>query len=138
MEPTLRLGEVALYTTVSIDSFVHGEVVVVKHPDYYGGDAVPLRIVGLAGDVVEIENGQLLVNRQTQPEPYLLGAATDSDCSRQLSAASVPEAFAFMLGDCRDNSNDSRFLGPMPLRAIVGKVTMVHPLASPKTPRAVR
>jgi signal peptidase I len=138
MEPTLRLGEVALYTTESVDEFVHGEVVVVKHPDYYGGDAVPLRIVGLGGDVVEIENGQLLVNHKAKPEPYLLGAAAENDFSKQLSVASVPEAFAFMLGDCRDNSNDSRLLGPMPLEAIVGKVKMVHPLDSPKTPRAVR
>lgn len=134
----MRIGEVALYTNQALQGLFYGEVVVVKHPDYFGGDEVPLRIVGLGGDTVGIENGQLMVNGQVKLEPYLFGAAAENEFSRELRATDVPEAFAFLLGDCRDNSNDSRFLGPIPLQAIVGKVKLVHPLDSPETPRAVR
>ncbi len=138
MEPTLRLGDVALYKADGLDAIGRGEVVVVQHAHYFGGDAVPLRIIGLPGDSIEIHDGQLLVNGQAAAEPYLFAASAESEYSTQFASTSVPEAHAFMLGDCRDNSNDSRLLGAIPLAAVVGKVKQAHALDSSNSRRAIR
>jgi signal peptidase I len=138
MEPTFCLGEVALYSSLGTSPIRHEDVVVVSHPSFYKGDCVPLRVAALGGDLVSIADGQLHLNGKSKPEPYLLGAAAESDYSRNFDPITVPEAHAFLLGDCRDNSNDSRLLGPVPLAAIVGKVQAAHTLADPSSQRLVR
>jgi signal peptidase I len=138
MEPTLRLGEVALYKRQEPSSLCLGDVVTLAHQSYFEGVKVPLRIVGLAGDRVELKAGQLYLNGQVNPEPYQLTAAAESEYSRDFPCTSVPEAHAFLLGDCRDNSKDSRLLGPIPFAALVGKIVLVHPLDNPREQRPVR
>lgn len=138
MEPTLALGEVALYAVLADARPTRGEVVVVKHPSFYGGDPVPLRVLGLPGDVIEIRDGDLLIHGSRQPEPYLPHGTAQADFSRAAAPVQVREGHVWLLGDCRDNSNDSRQLGPMPLSAIVGRIALVRPLADSRQLRAVR
>ncbi len=74
------------------------------------------RVIGLPGDEVIIQNGQVFVNGQPIAEPYLSHATTGS-----FGPTTVPPLHIFVLGDNRDFSNDSRTFGTVPLKDVVGR-----------------
>ncbi len=76
------------------------------------------RVVGLAGDVVELRRGVLLVNGQRIDEPYVEGRYQDD---RSYPPVEVSEGHYYVLGDHRRGSNDSRNWGDVPERYIYGK-----------------
>ena len=61
------------------------------------------RVIGIGGDTVAIKNGKVLVNGDELHEPYL-SCATEGDLSWQ-----IPSEAVYLLGDNRENSNDSRY-----------------------------
>jgi signal peptidase I len=78
------------------------------------------RIVGVAGDAVEVRHGQLFINGQADSEPYRHGAmATGLD----LSLTIVPSGHVFILGDHRAIPLDSYGGGVVPRRAVRGRLT---------------
>lgn len=83
------------------------------------------RVVGLPGDEVLIEDGQVFVNGVPIDEPYRVEEATD------YGPVIVPEGRLFFLGDNRPNSSDSRrSLGFVPRDNVVGRaVVILFPLA---------
>lgn len=75
------------------------------------------RIVGLPGETVEIREGQVIIDGEPLPEPF----------PHDLSYQTIPPIRLgplqyFVLGDNRDNSNDSRAFGPVERDSIVGRV----------------
>ncbi len=74
------------------------------------------RIVGLPGEVLEIQDGQVLINDQRLDEGYL---ATNGRYSQP--PLLLPEDEYFVLGDNRNNSSDSHNWGTMPRDRIIGK-----------------
>jgi signal peptidase I len=74
------------------------------------------RIIGLPGEVLEIQDGQVLVNDQRLDEGYL---ATNGSYSQP--PLLIPEGEYFVLGDNRSNSSDSHNWGTMPRDRIIGK-----------------
>lgn len=98
-----------------------GEVVVFRPPtgrkDFY-----LKRIVGLPGERVRIENGQIIicdVSCETIEEPYIEEKDLHSEGTYSIT---LGEDQYFVLGDNRDNSSDSRVFGPIDRGAIVGKI----------------
>lgn len=81
------------------------------------------RLIAVGGDVVDIDaDGTVFVNGVALDEPYLKnGAFADGDAVFPLT---VPDGCAFLLGDNRENSVDSRFteVGCIPLQNIIGPV----------------
>nr|MBA2280055.1 signal peptidase I [Acidimicrobiia bacterium] len=75
------------------------------------------RVVALEGEVVEARGGRVYVNGRELVEPYLPPDVATAD----FAAVTVPEDFVFVLGDNRGNSQDSRFIGPIPVDSIVGR-----------------
>lgn len=87
------------------------------------------RIVGLPGDVMEINNGSLYVNGEMYEEPYITNRP-----NYIMKPYTVPEGMYFVLGDNRSNSNDSHIIGPISRDMIVGHVqTIVWPLNAIRT-----
>jgi len=80
------------------------------------------RCVALPGDVIEINDGKVIVNGNTLLEPYV-----DSENMRydDYGPYTVPAGHYFMMGDNRNNSKDSRMIGPIPRQNIVGKAMFV-------------
>lgn len=79
------------------------------------------RIVGLPGENIKIENGNVYVNGEKLPEQYLNDdVKTDST---NLDNFIVPEGYYFVLGDNRSASSDSRFFGCIPKEKLEGKIT---------------
>jgi signal peptidase I len=74
------------------------------------------RVIAVGGDTVEGRGGDVFVNGDRLREPYL---APDSRTT-PFGPVSIPEGMIFVMGDNRDNSTDSRILGPVPVNAVVG------------------
>ena len=123
MEPTLYGGERLLVSPLpyAVHPARRGDVVVF-HPPHDPDVAYVKRVVGLAGERVTIRGGDVVIDGVRLDEPYLRGAATP--CSGVCEWV-VPEGAVFVLGDHRNESNDSRDFGPVPVDAVVGEVILV-------------
>lgn len=76
------------------------------------------RIIGLPGDIITIEDGQVYKNGKALEEPYIKEPYTMGD-----TVLEVPEGFMFVMGDNRQHSADSRDpqIGCVEMNKIVGK-----------------
>lgn len=92
-----------------------GDVIVFEPPNRPDDDYVK-RIIGLPGETVEVVNGQVIVNGEPLPEPFQPTRGTYSSPPQV-----VPEGQVYVLGDNRNNSNDSHTWGSLPTENIVGR-----------------
>ena len=114
-----------------------GDVVVFKFPEDPARDFIK-RCVGLPGDRVELRDKHLFVNgdpveegaytyhvdpRVFSTSPYYPGDKRRRD---NFGPYLVPDASYFCLGDNRDNSNDSRFWGPVPAANLKGRALIIY------------
>ena len=84
------------------------------------------RVIGLPGDVVEINRGVVYVNGQALDEPYLDPQRDD----RTFPKVVVPDGMLYVLGDNRTRSGDSRFqppqgVGYVPIDKVIGKAFVI-------------
>ena len=94
-----------------------GDIVVFRYPRDTSKSYIK-RVIGVAGDHVRIDNGQVYVNGEALDEDYVPSDYADS---RSFSEMVVPSKSFFVLGDHRTMSNDSRDFGPVNERFIYGK-----------------
>ena len=123
MVPTLEVGDRVLANKF-IYRFTEPErrdIVVFDSVDEDDDQTLIKRVVGLAGDEIQVQGGVLYVNGEAQEEPYL----NDTDQSRSFYGPTVvPEGHIFVMGDNRGNSADSRVFGPLPLENLKGEAFM--------------
>jgi signal peptidase I len=149
MEPTLEIGQRVLVDRIGNDFFGPsvGDIVVF-HPPVgadEGGDGVcgaahtanepcprPTpkdasvnyikRVVAVGGDTIAIRGGHVILNGKLQKEPFasFAGCSSDPSCTYP-KAITVPPGYYFVMGDHRDDSDDSRFWGPIPRSWIIGE-----------------
>ena len=81
------------------------------------------RVIGLPGDVVQVDNGTVFVNGERLQEPYVPDDYRDH---QSLSPVTVPGENYFVLGDHRSSSNDSRAWGTVERKYIYGKAVFVY------------
>ena len=87
--------------------------------------AIIKRVVGVGGDTVEIlENGEVFVNDNRFT---ILNINEGVNFKRETFL--IPENEIFVLGDNRPNSQDSRYIGTIPVNNIIGKATyLIYPI----------
>ena len=132
MRPTLESEE-----RLVVNKFIYrfrvpekGEVLVFQYPRDPSRDFIK-RVIATPGDTIEIREGRVLVNDQLLTEDYIL-EKTRSEYPK----STVPEGRIFVMGDNRNNSEDSRFadVGFVPYDLIKGKAMLVFwPVSQYKT-----
>ncbi len=130
-----------------------GDIVVFNSPA--NNQRLVKRVVGLPGDIIEMQNNRLYINGE--PAQYLISDQSpvseywgqdethpvlvkeylvdkqyaiavnrgQSFIQGSFAAFTVPEEHYFMLGDNRDNSADSRFIGPIHRKQLIGRANYV-------------
>ena len=109
-----------------------GDIMVFKFPEEPERDFIK-RTIGLPGDTVELKNQTVYVNGQALTEPYahyLFPPADETrtdgfDIRRKYGPVTVPEGHYFMMGDNRDDSQDSRFWGFLPQSYVKGRALFI-------------
>ena len=116
MEPNLHSEQRLIIEKVSykLRQPQRGEIVVIDVPH----SDIPLikRVIGLAGESIEIRQSQLCVDGVPIEEPYVA-----APYQRDFGPVIVPEEHIFVMGDNRNGSNDSRSFGPVPIDHIEGR-----------------
>jgi signal peptidase I len=125
MEPTIHQNELVYVNTKAYKGTnpSRGHIVAYKNWKFEGNIFI-MRVVAVAGDSVAIKNGQLYVNDTAVVEAYLDPNRVRYPPSQAFAEMRVPSSTVFVLGDSRDTSNDSRFLGPVPVQDVTGRVRM--------------
>jgi signal peptidase I len=99
------------------EAIQRGDIVVFRYPRDTSKSYIK-RVIGVAGDRIRIENGQVYVNGDALDEDYVPSAYADA---RSYGEIVVPTNSFFVLGDHRTMSNDSRDFGTVNERFIYGK-----------------
>ena len=149
MQPTVQIGDhvvvnklayglrVPLTELYVLDTTgpARGDVVVLSSPE--DGKVLLKRVVALPGDRVRVEDGTIEINGALVPIANDGGTVIESlgATSHALDLSSgggpdfgpvtVPDSQYLVLGDARGNSNDGRYFGFVPKRAILGRAAAV-------------
>ena len=81
------------------------------------------RVIGVPGDIVEVDNGTVIVNNHRLEETYVLNEYRDR---HSMAPFKVQPDEYFVMGDHRSSSNDSRNWGPVPRKYIYGKAVFIY------------
>jgi signal peptidase I len=126
MVPTLQKGDRVLVNKLSykLHDVNRGDVVVFERPPNEPDNGIKdliKRVVALPGETLEVRDCKVLINGNVLQEPYV------KQWSRTCTFApkTVGTNEVFVMGDNRDDSQDSRFFGPISQDLIVGRAFVV-------------
>lgn len=124
MYPTLNNNDKLLIDKITyrfIGKPERGDVIVFHYPSDPSRDFIK-RVIALPGDTIEIANGSVLINDKCIQEDYILDIPKTG-----FKKATVPPNSLFVMGDNRNNSEDSRFsdVGFVAYNLIVGRALCV-------------
>ncbi|MEO0397048.1 MAG: signal peptidase I [Cyanobacteria bacterium P01_A01_bin.137] len=127
MDPTLHIGDRLLIEKLSYRFHPphRGDIVVFEPPPqlqaigYRPEQAFIKRIIGLPGDTLAVHQGQVYRNSQPLTETYILASP-----NYEMNPVTVPEEALFVMGDNRNDSNDSHIWGFLPAENVIGHATV--------------
>jgi signal peptidase I len=147
MEPNLLVGDHLIVNKMIFSPTMTGvERAILPHRDIHRGDVIVFkfpqdptrdfikRVIGLPGDQLELRRKKLYINGKELTEPYVhfiapLSPESDKrsdDLKEEYGPVTVPADQYFMMGDNRDNSQDSRYWGFMPASYVKGQALFIY------------
>jgi signal peptidase I len=130
MENTIHDGQFVLVDrlTPHFDAYHRGDIIVFTPPISIdeSPDRKPYikRVVAVAGDKVDIRDGQVLVNGIALDEPYVFavdGDAQPTIVDGESATWTIGPGELFVMGDHREQSTDSRVFGPIQVSSVIGR-----------------
>jgi signal peptidase I len=150
MEPNLLIGDHLLVNKfvfaptatrlqralLPVGTIARRDVIVFKYPEEPDRDFIK-RVIGLPGDTVELREKKVYVNGTALEEPYAhfleqpggsgeFHEVTSFDVRERYGPVTVPADHFFVMGDNRDNSQDSRYWGFLPRDYVKGKALLIY------------
>ncbi|CAA7601942.1 Peptidase S24/S26, beta-ribbon domain protein [Acididesulfobacillus acetoxydans] len=120
MLPTIQLQDRVIVDKFFFKYFDHirrGDIIVFRPPAAaHSQEDFIKRVIGLPGDKIQIKDHKTYVNGKALYEPYLLAPEQGS-----YGPVVVPPGDLFVMGDNRNNSDDSRVWGFLPLKNVTGR-----------------
>jgi signal peptidase I len=112
------------------------DVVVFKYPEEPDRDFIK-RVIGLPGETVELREKKVYIDGQPQDEPFVhflrppgssssYHEVTSFDVRERYGPVTVPPNQYFVMGDNRDNSQDSRYWGFLPRDYVKGRALVIY------------
>lgn len=124
MIPTLQIRDLLLVNKAlyNFTDPVRGDIVVFNTDSSLAGKSPPLikRVVGLAHDTIEVQDGKLILNGQVLEEDFTNGPIGDD-----FPPTLIDEGHMFVMGDNRNNSRDSRYIGQIRLDRLIGRAEVI-------------
>jgi len=117
MEPTLAVGDRII--AIKPEKLKRKDIVVIKAPEGKR-DILTKRIIGLPGEKIVVKKGNVYINNVKISEPYI------KEKPIYVLVKKIPENHYFLLGDNRNDSEDSSEWGPVPEKLIMGKVVCLY------------
>jgi signal peptidase I len=122
--------------TMPVGSIKRGDVVVFKYPEEPDRDFIK-RVIGLPGETLEVREKKVYINGRPLDEPYVhflqpptssseYAEVTSFDVRERYGPVTIPADQYFMMGDNRDNSQDSRYWGFLPRELVKGKALVIY------------
>ena len=106
-----------------------GDIIVFKFPKDERRDFIK-RVIGLPGDFLEVRRQKIYINKKPFEDTHARHtdpASNDSLVPRDdFGPVLVPEGYIFVMGDNRENSQDSRYWGFLNIKKIRGKALMIY------------
>jgi signal peptidase I len=123
-------------TLLPIGAIHRGDILVFKYPEQPDRDFIK-RVIGLPGETLEVREKKVYINGSAIDEPYahFLTPASEASAFHEVTSFDVRERYGpvtippnhyFMMGDNRDNSQDSRYWGFLPRENIKGKALLIY------------
>jgi signal peptidase I len=123
-------------TLLPVGTLKRGDILVFKYPVEPDRDFIK-RVIGLPGETVELREKKVYINGKPLDEPYVhflqppgaeseLHEVTSFDVRERYGPVTVPANQYFMMGDNRDNSQDSRYWNFLPRDYIKGKALIIY------------
>jgi signal peptidase I len=123
-------------TILPVGTIRRGEVLVFKYPEQPDRDFIK-RVIGLPGETLEVRDKKVYINGAPLDEPYAhyltpvsdgssFHEVTSHDVRDRYGPVTVPPGHYFMMGDNRDNSQDSRYWGFLPRDNIKGRALLIY------------
>src|SRR6266853_2387969 len=122
--------------TLPVRPIRRGDIVVFKYPEEPDRDFIK-RVIGLPGETVELRAKKVYINGKPIDEPYVhfleqpghgseAAEITSFDVRERYGPVTVPPNQYFVMGDNRDNSQDSRYWGFLPRDYIKGRALVIY------------
>jgi signal peptidase I len=122
MQPTLYANDRIIVNKLVYRLYTptRGDVMVFRFPLDTSRDFIK-RLVAFGGETVEVRQSHVYINGKVLHEPYLLHELVPN-----FGPYKVPTGSYFMMGDNRNNSEDSRVWGPLARKFLIGKAIVIY------------
>jgi len=114
MEPTLSIGDRII--SIKVEDIKRKDIVIL-YPPKGKKEILTKRVVGLPGENLKIKDGFVYINGEKIEEPYI-----KEKPNYEIEEIKIPTGKYFLLGDNRNESEDSSIWGPVEKENIIGKI----------------
>ena len=106
-----------------------GDIIVFKYPKDEKRDFIK-RVIGIPGDLLEVRHQKVFINGEPYEDLHARHTETPSESSLiprdDFGPVLVPDGHLFMMGDNRENSQDSRYWGFLDVKKVRGKALIIY------------